>query len=44
MAKCKDCHIPVECGCQLIQGRCSACNYTYQQSLKQQKNANVPPK
>lgn len=40
-AKCKDCGIPVGCGCQLIQGRCSACNYAYIQS---QKNASTTTK
>lgn len=34
MAKCKDCNIPVGCGCSLIGGRCSACNYKYQEILK----------
>ena len=33
MAQCKDCGAPYGCGCQLVNGRCSACNYAYQQSL-----------
>ena len=26
MAKCIDCGAPASCSCQLIKGRCSACN------------------
>lgn len=33
MANCIDCGTKVSCGCQLVKGRCSACNYKYQQSL-----------
>jgi len=38
MSKCKDCGLPASCSCQLIKGRCSACNYKYQQLIKQGKN------
>jgi hypothetical protein len=40
-SKYKDCGLPVGCGCQLIQGRCSACNYAYIQS---QNNVNTQTK
>lgn len=32
---CKDCGASFSCGCQLTKGRCSSCNYIYQQSLKE---------
>lgn len=35
MARCKDCGTKVSCSCQLTKGRCSACNFEYQQSLKE---------
>ncbi len=41
MAKCRDCGLSVSCGCSLIDGRCSACNYTYQQLLKEKKNVKI---
>ena len=31
MANCRKCGIRVGCGCQLINGLCSACNYAAQQ-------------
>lgn len=37
MANCSQCGIQVGCGCQLINGLCSACNYAaqkVQQKLK----------
>lgn len=44
MANCIDCKVSVGCSCQLTKGRCSACNYKYQQSLlepvKKLNNAN----
>lgn len=33
-AQCVDCGLPVSCSCQLTKGRCSACNYAYQQTIK----------
>ena len=53
MANCKDCGASFGCGCQLVNGRCSACNYAYQQSLivpqlpsqpVQIQNVTSPPK
>ena len=29
MAQCIDCGRPASCSCQLVNGRCSACNYAY---------------
>ena len=34
MANCKDCGAKFSCGCSLVNGRCSKCNYTYQQSTQ----------
>lgn len=31
MANCRNCGAKVGCGCQLINGLCSACNYAAQQ-------------
>jgi hypothetical protein len=41
MANCKRCQVKVGCGCQLVNGYCSACNYAVQQEIKQQQNANA---
>jgi hypothetical protein len=32
MANCRNCGAKVGCGCQLINGLCSACNYAAQQA------------
>lgn len=37
MANCKRCKVKVGCGCQLVNGYCSACNYAVQQEIKQQQ-------
>ena len=34
MANCKRCHTKVGCGCQLINGLCSACNNAAKQVTK----------
>lgn len=34
MANCRGCGAKVGCGCQLINGLCSACNYAAQQATK----------
>ena len=34
-AQCKDCGLKASCSCQLVKGRCSACNYKFVQSQKQ---------
>lgn len=44
MAQCIDCGLKAGCSCQLIKGRCSACNYTYEQSLIKKVNVNIPTK
>ena len=42
MANCKRCGTKVGCGCNLVNGYCSACNYAVQQEIKQQQqNANT---
>jgi hypothetical protein len=41
MANCKRCQTKVGCGCQLVNGYCSACNYAVQQEIKEQENANA---
>ena len=42
MANCKRCHVKVGCGCQLINGYCSPCNYAIkQEEIKQQQDANT---
>ncbi len=41
MANCKKCGTKVGCGCQLVNGYCSACNYAVQQEIKQQNDANA---
>ena len=43
MANCKRCHVKVGCGCQLINGYCSPCNYAIKQEeeIKQQQDANT---
>lgn len=38
MANCKNCKAKVGCGCQLINGLCSACNYAVQQAAKLAKD------
>ncbi len=39
MARCSKCGTSVGCGCQLINGLCSACNAAVQQTSKAIKNA-----
>ncbi len=41
MANCKRCQTKVGCGCQLVNGYFSACNYAVQQEIKEQENANA---
>ena len=43
MANCKRCHTKVGCGCQLVNGYCSACTYAVKQEeeIKQQQDANT---
>lgn len=41
MANCKRCHVKVGCGCQLVNGYCSPCNYAIKQEEKQQEDANT---
>ena len=38
MANCRECGLRVGCGCQLINGLCSACNYAAQQATQRFKN------
>ena len=38
MANCTGCGVKVGCGCQLVNGMCSACNYASKQ-IKRFKNA-----
>lgn len=38
MANCRNCGIRVGCGCQLINGLCSACNNAVQQATQRIKN------
>jgi len=38
MANCRECGIQVGCGCQLINGLCSACNYKSKQVAQRIKN------
>lgn len=38
MANCTACGVKVGCGCQLVNGMCSACNYASKQ-IKRFKNA-----
>ena len=38
MANCRKCGIRVGCGCQLINGLCSACNYAASQTIQRIKN------
>jgi hypothetical protein len=39
MANCRNCGVKVGCGCQLINGLCSACNAAAVQGTKRLKNA-----
>lgn len=39
MANCKGCGMKVGCGCQLINGLCSACNNKLKNATKRLKNA-----
>lgn len=42
MANCSRCKVNVGCGCQLVNGYCSACNYAVQQEIiKQEEDANA---
>jgi hypothetical protein len=41
MANCKRCQVRVGCGCQLVNGYCSACNYAVIQEEKDKQNANT---
>ena len=43
MANCKRCQVKVGCGCQLVNGYCSPCNYAIKQAeeIKQQQDANT---
>lgn len=38
MANCRNCGVKVGCGCQLINGLCSACNTALKQATKRIKN------
>ena len=38
MANCRDCGVKVGCGCQLINGLCSAFNYKLKQATQRIKN------
>ena len=38
MANCRDCGLKVGCGCQLINGLCSACHYKMKQASQRIKN------
>lgn len=38
MANCRNCGVKVGCGCQLINGLCSACNNALKQATKRIKN------
>ena len=39
MANCRGCGMKVGCGCQLINGLCSACNNKLKNATKRLKNA-----
>ena len=38
MANCRNCGVKVGCGCQLINGLCSACNAALKQATKRIKH------
>lgn len=38
MANCRECGLKVGCGCQLINGLCSACNNKLKQATQRIKN------
>ena len=38
MANCRECGLKVGCGCQLINGLCSACNYKLKQATQRIRN------
>ena len=38
MANCRGCGLSVGCGCQLINGLCSACHYKLMQATQRMKN------
>ena len=38
MANCRNCGVKVGCGCQLINGLCSACNAALKQTAQRIKN------
>jgi hypothetical protein len=40
MANCKRCLVKVGCGCQLVNGYCSACNYAVKQEEQQAGTVN----
>ena len=38
MANCTSCGLKVSCGCQLVNGMCSACNYAAQKAKQKLKH------